>query len=310
VDALLPRPLDPTEAGHRAARSDEALRFLDIAVDFRTDGWPDKAKRFARRALTVFERESRTHHPDAVRARLCLAGAREDLGDYARAKADYRCANDILDEWAAGTNNLEVQRLRIRALRGLAGVVCVLGRDQQAKTMLKHALALAERSFGWNHADVASVLNDLGVHYRLTGRYEKAERVHRRALAMTEKLLGPEHPQVATILHQLSVLEHARGRFAAGEPFARRAVTIREKTFGPDHPEVAIESEAIATLLEEQRKYEEAALMCQHALTIRERWFGPDHHEAVKTANHLVRILRRPVDERREKQATDATRCA
>jgi hypothetical protein len=115
---------------------------------------------------------------------------------------------------------------------------------------------------------------------------------------------------VATILHQLSVLQHARGRFAAGEPFARRAVTIREKTLGPDHPEVAIECEAIATLLEEQRKYEEAALMCQHALTIRERWFGHDHHESVKTANHLVRILRRPVDERRQKQDTDATRCA
>src|SRR5258706_3870838 len=102
VDPLLPRPLEPTDAGHRAVPSDEALRLLDIAVNFRTDGWPDKAKRFARRALTVFERESRTHHPDSIRARLCLAGVREDLADYARAEADYRCANDILDEWAAG----------------------------------------------------------------------------------------------------------------------------------------------------------------------------------------------------------------
>jgi tetratricopeptide (TPR) repeat protein len=310
MNGLLPRQSDLNEADHRGVPSDEAMRLLDIAMDFRTDGSPDKAKRFARRALTVFERESRTDHPDAIRALLCLAGAREDLADYARAETDYRSANDILESLAGHKNNVEVHQLRIRALRGLASVIRARGRDQQATTILKQALAMAERSFGWKHVDVAGVLNDLGVHYRLTGRYEKAVRVHRRALEMTEKLLGPEHPQVATILHQLSVLECARGRFAAGEPFARRAIAIRERTLGPDHPDVAIECEAIATLLEEQRKYEEAALMCQHALTIRERWFGPDHHEAVKTANHLVRILRRPVDERRQKQDTDATRCA
>ena len=46
---------------------------------------------------------------------------------------------------------------------------------------------IAVGTFGWTHADTASVLNDLGVHYRDSGRYDEASRVHRRALAIAEK---------------------------------------------------------------------------------------------------------------------------
>jgi hypothetical protein len=74
-------PLDPDETALRAERTWEAVRFLDIAMDFRENGWPDEARRFARRALPIFERESGVDHPDVVRVLLCLAGARQDLAD-------------------------------------------------------------------------------------------------------------------------------------------------------------------------------------------------------------------------------------
>jgi tetratricopeptide (TPR) repeat protein len=291
------RPLGPDESVHCATRIEEARLFLDISIQFRENGWPDKAKRFAMRALAIFERESGAYHPDVVRVLLCLAGAREDLADYTRAGADYRRANDILD-LTADPHNLETERLRIQAIRGLANVIRALGQDQQAETMLKEAIAVAERTFGCENGDVASALNDLGVHYRHTGAYEKASRLHHRALAIADRALGSEHAQTAIMLHQLAVLEHARGQFAAGEPFARRSADIRQKTFGPDHPQVAAEFAMIAALLEGQGKHDEAESMYRRALTIVERWFGPDHREVATTVDRLARLLGRARDER------------
>jgi tetratricopeptide (TPR) repeat protein len=289
------RSLDPNESIHCANRIEEARLFLDLSNQFRENGWPDKAKRFAVRALAIFEREAGAYHPDVVRVLLCLAAAREDLGDYTRAGADYRRANDILD-LTADPRNLETERLRIQTIRGLANVIRALGRDQQAETMLKDALVLAERTFGCQNGEVAGALNDLGVHYRHTGAYEKASRLHHRALSIAEITLGFEHAQTAAILHELGVVEHARGQFAAGEPFARRSADIRQKTFGTDHPQVAAEFALIGALLEGQGKYDEAESLYQRALTIVERWFGPDHPEVATIANHLARVPGRERD--------------
>jgi len=296
-----PVGLHSSDGTHRTDRTPEALRLLGMATDFCENGWPDKARRFARRALGILERESGTDRPELVRVLLCLARAREDAGDHTRAEQEYRRAHDILGRIADGT--LEVQRLRIQTTRGLATVTRALGRDPEAETMLKDALAMAEGTFGWKHPDVAGVLNDLGAHYTHTRDYEKALRAYRRALTITEETLGADDPQAAAILHDLAVLEHARGQFAAGEPFARRAVSIREKTVGPDHPLVAADVVVVAALLEGQGKYDEAEPLYRRALLVYGRWFGPDHDEVAATANHLARIFDRAMDQRLTKHA-------
>jgi len=276
------------ESAQHAIRIEEARRLLDIATNFRESGWPVKAKRFAQRALAIVERECGAYHRDIVPVLLCLAGAREDLADYARAGADYRRADDILQH-AEDSHDLEAQRLRIRTIRGLASITRALGRHLQAEAMLKEALTLAEQTFGSKHGDmttaepsagargdVAGALNDLAVHYRHTGSYEKASYLHHRALAIAEQALGTDDPQTATILHQLGVLEHARGEFAAGERFARRSADIRLKTVGPDHPQLAADLAMIAALLDGQGKHHEAELMRRRATAIVDHWFGPD----------------------------------
>ena len=280
-----------TESVQHGYRMEEAHRLLDIATNFRESGWPVKAKRFAVRALSLVERECGPYHRDIVPVLLCLAGAREDLADYARAGADYRRADDILQQ-TNDPHDLEAQRLRIRTIRGLASITRALGRHLQAEAMLKEALALAEQTFGSRDGDVATVsrssgargdvagaLNDLAVHYRHIGSYDKASNLHHRALAIAEQALGGENPETAAILHQLGVLEHARGQYAAGERFARRSADIRLKTVGPDHPQLAADFSVIAALLDGQGRHDEAESMRQRAAAIVDHWFGPDPNE-------------------------------
>jgi tetratricopeptide (TPR) repeat protein len=275
-------PVDSSEGVRHANRVGEARRLLDISVHFRDDGWAVKAKRFAARALAILERESLSNHDDLVRGLLCLAGARADVADYARAEADYRRVSHILDVTDEPPSR-EAQRLRIQAFRGLAGVLRALGQDRGAEELLKEALRIAERTFGGTDGEVASALNDLGVQYGHTGAYEKASRLHHQALAIAERALGPGHAETAAILYQLGVVEYARGRFAAGERFVRRSADIRLKTYGPDHPLVARAFRMIAALLEGQGKHEEAESLSRRALVIVERWFGPNNREASGT---------------------------
>ena len=280
-----------TESVQHGYRMEEACRLLDIATNFRESGWPVKAKRFAVRALSLVERECGPYHRDIVPVLLCLAGAREDLADYARAGADYRRADDILQQ-TNDPHDVEAQRLRIRTIRGLASITRALGRHLQAEAMLKEALALAEQTFGSRDGDVATVsrssgargdvagaLNDLAVHYRHIGSYDKASNLHHRALAIAEQALGGENPETAAILHQLGVLEHARGQYAAGERFARRSADIRLRTVGPDHPQLAADFSVIAALLDGQGRHDEAESMRQRAAAIVDHWFGPDPNE-------------------------------
>jgi tetratricopeptide (TPR) repeat protein len=277
-----------TESIQHEHRMEEARRLLDIATNFRESGWPVKAKRFAVRALAIVERECGPYHRDIVPVLLCLAGAREDLADYARAGADYRRADDIL-QLTHDSHDLEAQRLRIRTIRGLASITRALGRHVQAEAMLKEAVAIAEQTFGSKdgdisttaqssgaRGDVAGALNDLAVHYRHTGSYDRASHLHHRALAIAEQALGTDDPQTATILHQLGILEHARGQYATGERFARRSADIRLRTVGPDHPQLAADLAMIAALLDGQGRHDEARSMRERATAIVDHWFGND----------------------------------
>ena len=62
---------------------------------------------------------------------------------------------------------------------------------------MRRALAIDEKSFGPDHADVATVLNNLAQLLQATGRFSEAEPMLRRALAIDEKSFGPDHPNMA-----------------------------------------------------------------------------------------------------------------
>ena len=61
---------------------------------------------------------------------------------------------------------------------------------------MRRALAIDEKSFGPEHPNVATRLNNLAQLLQATNRLAEAEPLMRRALAIFEKSLGPEHPDV------------------------------------------------------------------------------------------------------------------
>src|SRR5580704_472194 len=110
------------------------------------------------------------------------------------------------------------------------------GKYAEALPLAQKSLALREKQFGPDDANVAMPLNDLGtIHYNL-GQYAVAEPLYKRSLAIRERTLGSENLEVAMLLNNLGDLYRAEARYAEAEPLLKRSIAINEKTLGPDNP--------------------------------------------------------------------------
>jgi hypothetical protein len=132
-------------------RLDEARQFVDLAIDLQRHGKALKSGRYAKRALSLFERESRGDHYDAIVARLCLADSRVARGDFARAETDYRDALSSIDGLVRAKASCDLRNVRAQALRGLATVTLARGEALEAERQLLHALDIVEQTAGSSH---------------------------------------------------------------------------------------------------------------------------------------------------------------
>jgi tetratricopeptide (TPR) repeat protein len=181
-------------------------------------------------------------------------------------------------------------RRRVRALHARGARLLQAGRYREAEALLRKAIAVGERAFGPDHAELSGPLNDLAVSYKYLARFVDAGPLYQRALRITQRTLGPDHPDVATIYHNLGGLEHAAGNWSRGEPFARRAVRLRVRALGRSHPDVAADLTALAALLDRQEKNDEAERLYRRALRILERAHGPRHHLVAAALNNLAAV--------------------
>jgi len=134
--------------------------------------------------------------------------------------------------------------------------------------MMRRALDIDEHSFGTEHPNVASDLNNLAQLLQDTNRLAEAEPLMRRALDIDEKSFGPEHPEVAISLSNLARLLQDTNRLAEAEPLTRRALDIDEQSFGPEHPRVAIRLNNLAWLLQDTNRPAEAEPLMRRQVQI------------------------------------------
>ena len=81
-----------------------------------------------------------------------------------------------------------------------------LGKFAEAEPLMRRALAVDERTFGPNHPNAATCLNNLAALLHDTNRLEEAESLYRRALAIDEQSFGAGDSRVATCLNNLAQL--------------------------------------------------------------------------------------------------------
>jgi tetratricopeptide (TPR) repeat protein len=161
-----------------------------------------------------------------------------------------------------------------------------------AEPLKRRVVEIFEASYGNDHPNVATALNNLAGLLRATNRLAEAEPMYRRALQIDEASYGLDHPKVAILLNNLAQLLQDTNRLAEAEPLMRRALAIDEASYGLDHPNVAIRLNNLAQLLQATNRLAEAEPLMRRALQIDEASYGLDHPEVARDLNNLAQLLK------------------
>ena len=178
-----------------------------------------------------------------------------------------------------------------RLLNQVALFYLTKAQNQTAEPLIDRALSIVETSFGENHPNVATVLNNMAGLLQATNRLAEAEPLMRRALAIDEASFGENHPNVAIRLNNLAALFQDTNRRAEAEPLMRRTLAINEGSFGERHPKVATSLNNLAGLLQDTNRLAEAEPLMRRALAIDEASNGANHPRVATLLNNLAQLL-------------------
>ncbi|MFO0974076.1 MAG: serine/threonine-protein kinase [Phycisphaerae bacterium] len=213
-------------------------------------------------------------------------GVREVLGDAARQIQSGAFADQPDVEAAA--------RLAVgNSLRSI-------GQFDAAEEHLRAALAIRERLYGENHADVAEAVHDLARLIADKGDFDTAEKLYDRAIRLRTERFGADHPATASSLYWLGVLRHNRGQIDEADTLLQHALTIW-RTAADREPEGSARRSTreldIAGCLKRlgdvrlaQERYPDAESLYQQSLTARRRILGEDHPLLAEVYHTLANV--------------------
>jgi tetratricopeptide (TPR) repeat protein len=161
-----------------------------------------------------------------------------------------------------------------------------------AKAAYERALAIAEKAFGPEHPNVATVVNNLGLVLEDLVDLPGAKAAYERARRIDDKAFGPEHPNVATVVNNLGLVLKALGDLPGAKAACERALRIDEKAFGPEHPNVATVVNNLGLVLKDLGDLPGAKAAIERALRIDEKAFGPEHPNVASRVNNLGSLLK------------------
>jgi tRNA A-37 threonylcarbamoyl transferase component Bud32/tetratricopeptide (TPR) repeat protein len=180
--------------------------------------------------------------------------------------------------------------LRAQLLDTLGGIHTELGLYDEARPLLKEALAIRERLLGRSHLEVAATLARLGKVTRLSGQGDPVPLL-RRALSIRLARLGPESPEVANLLNSLGTALGAQGRSGEAELFLRRCLSLQERLWGERDPRVAHVLHNLSGLAWQSDRIDEALQLQRRALAIREASLPEDAPELTASRQALALFL-------------------
>ncbi len=114
-----------------------------------------------------------------------------------------------------------------RSIDGLADVLYVHGRYEEAEPLYLESLAIWEELFGPDQPRSATTAHNLGAVYLAQKRYAEAEPMFQRAMEVWTHHFGEDSREVALALDARATLLQKQDRWDEAEPLRLRALAIR-----------------------------------------------------------------------------------
>ena len=160
-----------------------------------------------------------------------------------------------------------------------------------AREHYDEALAIARKTRGEDHEDVASLLAYRAFVQEQAGRSEDAMKSFDKALEITRRALGPKHPALATLHNNYAVVLFGRQDLQRSQEQLEKALVIQRAALG-EHPATATFIDNLGVLIVARGDLERGRVLLEEALAMRERIFGSDHYALAHSLANLADVLR------------------
>lgn len=207
---------------------------------------------------------------------------------------------DVIEHWSEQLRYLPVLlaiykvvgqgTLEIDLLQTIAKLHETTVANEAALPLYQRDLEIKETTFGKDHLEVATTLDNLARLSQKMVEYEEAVLLYERSLKIKEKTLGTEHLEIATTLDNLARSYECVGRSEEALFLYEHSLEIKEKALGKEHPEVAAMFNDLVRLYRSMRKYEKALPFYLRDLEMGEKDFGKDHPNVAYSLHNLAEL--------------------
>ena len=197
------------------------------------------------RAVEVLEGAFEEPHMSSAVARYKLAMAQADADAHEEARTNYTKAMPWFEA-------LGQPRHALTARGQLASVLTDLRELDEAKALLREALALAGRTYQGEHAATATLISHQARVARLEGDYEAAVGGYERAIAMRARVLGEDDAGIGRFHYGLARTRADQGDYGAAAESYRVALELMAQP-SMSRPELHIRRELAEVLLRVDR---------------------------------------------------------
>lgn len=142
------------------------------------------------------------------------------------------------------------------------------------------ALALSEKSLGWESIRTATIINDIDWFLRQQGDCQEALSYSIEALNLSIKLDGPITSETANRYHSLGTNYFCLGDLTNAIKFTEQALEISRQIFGEKHSRVAYLEAELADWLEQSGHLELAKTKAHEAIATLNDTMGDSHPNA------------------------------
>jgi serine/threonine protein kinase len=202
-------------------------------------------------------------------------------GHVAVVQRDFVAAKRYADAELALVRNAQVEpHVLFNALTVAGGGSWGLGRNDEAASLYREALAVALRDAGPDDLDVAKARKNIGLTLRSESRYAEADEITRLVVETYEKVLGADHPDTLSTRRDWALGEYHLGHYATAREALEQVLAAQRAKLGNEHPELGGTDINLGLVLADSNDLEGAERSMTEALDIFQKKYGRDHQGA------------------------------
>jgi tetratricopeptide (TPR) repeat protein len=199
----------------------------------------------------------------------------------------------VADSLRAAAKKLETDLATQPARR--AKLQATLGLTYQALGLPREAIPLQEGvrnyfmiTFGLEHPETISAMDDLSRSYDEAGRRDEALKLREQVLALRRKVLGRERRETLLAMHHLAISYDEAGRRAEALKLREEVLALSRKVLGPEHPDTLKVMHNLATSYDEAGRPDEALKLREEVFTRSKNVFDAEHPQALAAMHNLA----------------------